>query len=271
VTAKISDYGCVRFQQSIFGRLANDAGNRGCMSVDGSIHAAAFLVTEETAARYMVAVRDSHDGTVSAEFYVNAKLLSQMAMLHALYVSAGRQVFQFTPTIVGEFARTDLVETPIGRLRLPYAAGFLHFGRQSNLCLPEDWWRAEDEYVDGAYYHCGPQGQLTVQLTLSREDGSWSRVPGPHFSISPNLLDRPAHSVIDEVLDAEIVDELDGDVEHANAVGDALKEWDQINRPVLHAALSLVLNALFYLDAYGADTGQVVPDSVPKELRDAFE
>lgn len=183
---KYSDFGCIRFHNSAFSRLATDAGNQGCMASDGTILANAFAASSLTTEAYLHSVMDGSDGQVSAEFYVLSRQLAQLVLLHALYVSAGRQVFQFTPSIVVDFKRTDLSETPIGKLTLPYPSGFLHFGRQDDLLL-DDQWRTEAEYVDGAYYHCGPEGQLTIQLTLSRKEGNWSRLPGP----SLNPKNRP--------------------------------------------------------------------------------
>lgn len=265
---KNSDYGCIRFNRSSFSRLATEVGNIGCMSADGTIHTNAFAVAERTTEAYLFTVMENNGGQVPAEFYVLARQVSQQVLLHALYVSAGRQVFQFTPLIQNEFKRTDLSGTPIGILTLPYPAGFLHFGRQLDQDV-DDEWRVEAEYFDGAYFHCGPEGQLTILLTFSRADGSWSGLPGPGFSINPQDLDSPAHCVVDKALDADMAG-LD-DTRHSNNISEATREWDAAMRPVLHSALSLVLNALFYLDAYGADTDPVVPDSAPASLQNDYK
>lgn len=257
-----SEFGCIRFHNSPFSRLATEAGNLGCMATDGTISASAFAAAEGTGERYLRAAMDASGG-MPAEYYVLCHLLTQQVILHAVYVSAGRQVFQFTPAILDEFKRTDLSETPIGRLILPYPAGFLQFGRQSDLAL-DDQWRTEAEYVDGAYFHCGPQGQLSIQLTLSRPENTWSGMCGPKFSIDADGLTLPAHQAIDNALDR---DQQDSGMRGADA---ALKDWDEAARPVVHAALSLVLNALFYLDAYGADTEPTVPAAAPESLREAY-
>lgn len=266
---KDSDYGCVRFHKSVFSRLATDAGNKGCMGADGSIQPPAFAASEQTMMVYLDSVLDGHDGKMPAENVVLARALSQQALLHALYISAGRQVFQFTPAILDEFKRTDLSETPVGKLSLPYAAGFLHFGRQSDLQI-DDWWRDAPEFVDGAYFHCGPNGYLTIQLTLSRPDGSWSKLSGPFFFIPETMLHLPAHEVIDKTLDADASRIVDGSP-HAEAIGSAIQEWDTASRPVLHATLSQILNALFYLDAYGADSDPIVPDNAPRHLQELYD
>lgn len=259
-----SEFGCVRFHNSPFSRLAREVGNTGCMSTDGKISPAALSAAEKTAEVYMYSVMDNTNGQVPPEYVILSRLLMEQVLLHALHVSAGRQVFQFTPALIAEFQRTDLSETPIGRMLLPYPAGFLHFGRQNDLEL-DDWWRTTAEYVDGAYFHCGPEGALTIQLTLSRPDDEASGMPGPRFSIAPTDLFLPAHQAIDKALDIDYADTEEEEVNHA------LQAWDLASRSIIHAALSLVLNALFYLDAYGADTDQVLPEATPKNLRDAFE
>lgn len=265
---KYSNFGCIRFHHSAFSRLASEAGNRGCLAADGAILDNGFAASSQSAEVYLHSVMDSFDGKVSAEYYVIARQLAQLVLLHALFISAGRQVFQFTPPILADFKCTDLSETPIGKLTLPYSAGFLHFGRQDDLLL-DDQWRAEAEYVDGAYYHCGPAGQLTIQFTLSRPGGKWSKLPGPGFSIPETDLGMPAHEVIDRVLDADVADAED--IRHKEAVHDTVSEWDAATRPVVHAALSLVVNALFYLDGYGADLELTVPAEAPQAVREAYE
>lgn len=265
---KYSEFGCVRFHNSVFSRLATDAGNYGCMATDGTILDNAFAAASQTTEAYLQSVMDNFEGKVSAEFYVLSRQLAQLTMLHALYVSAGRQVFQFTPSILADFKRTDLSETPIGKLTLPYSAGFLHFGRQNDLLL-DDQWRTEAEYVDGAYYHCGPEGQLTIQFTLSRPGGNWSRLPGPSFSIPKADLGMPAHEVIDKALDSDIADAEDH--RFKEAIHQTVQEWDAVTRPIVHAALSLVLNALFYLDGYGADSEPIVPSEAPQAVRESYE
>lgn len=237
------------------------------MASDGKILDNAFSASSRTTEAYLQTVMDEFGGKVSAEFYILSRQLMQLTLLHALYVTAGRQVFQFTPKILADFKRTDLSETPIGNLTLPYHAGFIHFGLQGDLVLDE-WWRTAPEFVDGAYFHRGPEGQLTIQLTLSRPGGDWSRLPGPSFSIPQANLTLPAHEAIDKALDTDIAetennrfkDELHGTVQ----------EWDTSTRPVVHAALSLVLNALFYLDGYGADTDLLVPDEAPLAARESY-
>lgn len=234
------------------------------MAHDGTISPSAFIAAEQSAEAYLYAVMNNNGGQVPAEYYVLAHLLTEQVLQHALYVSAGRQVFHFTPAIIADFKRTDLSETPIGRLSLPYPAGFLHFSRQSDLAL-DDNWRTKAEYIDGAYFHCGPAGQLSIQLTLSRPEGESGGMAGPKFSLASSDLDLPAHQAIDVALER---DHRDSQFEGADA---ALQEWDAASRPVVHAALSLVLNALFYLDAYGADTQPSLPSTVPESLRVAYE
>jgi hypothetical protein len=266
--ANNSDYGCIRFNNSVFSRIATDVGNRGCLSADGTIHSIAFEAAEQSSSVYVESTLDTYAGEIPPESIILARAFSQLVLLHALYVSAGRQVFQFTPAILNEFKRTDVSETPVGRLNLPYPAGFLHFGRQFDLEL-NDQWRVDAEYLDGAYFHCGPSGFLSIQLTLSRRDGNWSKLPGPYFFVQEEMLDLPAHEAIDKVLDTDAA--LFNDSQHKDAMYDALQEWDKASRPMLHAALSLILNALFYLDAYGADTEAAIPEDTPHKLKSAYE
>lgn len=265
---KKSEFGCIRFHHSPFSKFASEAGNQGCMSVDGSIHQNAHDAADKTIDLYLHSFIEQHGKDMPTEFYILLRQLMQLALLHALYVSAGRQVFQFTPSIVNDFKRTDLSETPIGKLSLPYAAGFLHFGLQDSLSI-DDYWRSEIEYVDGAYFHCDPDGNLMIQLTLTRKNGEWSKIPGPSFFIDKVWLNLPAHEAVNNALDMDYKEGMVGFDD--DAVNQAFKEWDSNVRPVVHAALSLVLNALFYLDGYGADTEAVVQDEAPSQLRESYE
>lgn len=264
-----SKFGCVRFHQSSFSAFSRQVGNRGCMSGDGTISALAFAASEMTGERYIEVVMDNSNGKLPAEYGVVAMLLVQQSLLHALYVSAGKQIFQFSRSLVRDFLRTDLTETPIGRLRLPYAAGFLHFGLQKHLEL-DNIWRASPEYVDGAYYHVGPDGQLTVQLTLSREEDASSGLPGPHFSLDKGALGGSAHEAVDRALDRM----CEGDIQESESTKGMVSEyrdWEGVARPAIHQSLSLVLNALFYLDAYGANTEPRASESAPTHLQQQFE
>lgn len=264
-----SQYGCVRFHNSSFSVLAREAGNRGCMAADGTIAAAAFAASERSGEEYVFAVLDNHGGKLPPEYGVITSLLVQQVMMHALYVSAGKQVFQFSARMVQDFHRTDLSETPIGRLHLPYAAGFLHFGLQEDLAL-DNVWRTAPEYVDGAYYHLGPKGQLTVQLTLSRPGGKSSGLPGPYFSLDPGDLECSAHSSVDRALDRLCATERD-ESDRMSGLSSEFRDWEGVARPVIHRSLSLVLNAMFYLDGYGADTQPMAPEAAPPHLQQMYE
>lgn len=259
-----SIFGCIRFRNSPFAAVANVAGKGDCMAIDGTIRPLAFVAAEQTAERYINALRDTHDGQTPGWGLVVANALTQITILHAVFLSAGMQVFQFTRPMIDEFKRTELSDTPIGRLHLPYSAGYLHFGIQTDLSIKDDW-RLEPEYLDGAYYHCGPDGQLTIQLCLTREHARGSGIPGPHFSIDPIALRLPAHEAISQALTSE--KEQAKLAVPSQSFQDAYQHWDDAAREVLHASLSLVINALFYLDAYGADTGEVVPEDAPEDLR----
>jgi len=239
------------------------------MSGDGTISPLALAAAKMTGQRYIEVVLDNNNGKLPAEYGVLAYLLVQQSLLHALYVSAGKQIFQFSRSLVRDFLRTDLTETPIGRLRLPYAAGFLHFGLQKHLEL-DNIWRASPEYVDGAYYHVGPDGQLTVQLTLSREEDASSGLPGPHFSLDKDALGGSAHEAVDRALDRM----CEGDIQESESTKGMVSEyrdWEGVARPAIHQSLSLVLNALFYLDAYGANTEPRASESAPTHLQQQFE
>lgn len=269
MTEADSQFGCVRFHNSSFSALARNAGNNGCMASDGTIAGAAFTASEKSGQQYVLAVMNNHGGRLPPEYGVIASLLMQQVLLHALYVSAGKQIFQFTARLVQDFHRTDLSESPIGKLHLPYAGGFLHFGLQEELVL-DNIWRSSPEYVDGAYYHLGPQGQLTVQLTLSRPEGASSGLPGPYFSLETGDLECSAHSSVDKALDHRFAAE-GVETDRMSGLNSEFRDWEGVARPVIHRSLSLVLNALFYLDGYGADTSPVTPDLAPPHLQQLYE
>ena len=265
-----SEFGCVRFRQSAFSRLANEAGRAGCMSINGTISASAFAASETTCLRYIQGLKEQFGESFDAIHLMDAKTLRQQVVLHAAYISAGQQTFQFSTDLIDSFKRTDLAGTPIGHLRLPYAAGFLHFGRQEDLEI-NDVFRHSADFVDGAYFHCGPEGQLTVQLTMSKRTSTgFLGLCGPHFTASKEALSLDAHGALQVILDAE-VESASADADSENAVRAAMIEWNASHTQLLHSSLSLVLNALFYLDAYGADSNELAPESVPQALRLAFE
>lgn len=265
-----SEFGCVRFRQSAFSHFSNIAGKAGCMSVDGVISASAFAASDATCTLYIQGLKEQFGESFDAIHMVGAKTLGQKVVLHAAYISAGQQTFQFSSELIEAFKRTDLSGTPIGHLKLPYAAGFLHFGRQNDLEV-ESVFRNSADFVDGAYFHCGPEGQLTVQLTLSKLTPTGHLgLSGPHFTATKDALDMDAHGALQVIMDAEIKAVCSG-APGEDALRSAMVEWNATHKQVLHSSLSLVLNALFYLDAYGADSKEIAPESIPQARRLAFE
>jgi hypothetical protein len=271
---RVSRYGCGRWDASQYTVLAREVGAAGCMDPDGTIRPAAFIAAARTRDTYFAAMAAHHGGKMDAIYAAITIGMHSQVLLHALFVSAGRQVFQFGTGIVADFKRTDVSETPVGKLTLPYAAGFLHFGIQDDLML-NDVGRTSAEYVDGAYYYRAPPGALTIQLTLSRPNHeTWSKIPGPFCTLEESDLDIPAHEAIDRVLnrfvnEAKPDDNLSGR-ETMSAISDGFWEWADTTRPILHASLALVLNALFYLEAYGSDTQPMPPADAPADLSEEY-
>lgn len=273
-STRVSRYGCGRWDASPYTLLAREVGAAGCMNPDGTIHPSAFVAAAKSRDTYLAAMAEHDGGKLDAIYAAIVIGMHSQVLLHALFVSAGRQVFQFSDGIVADFKRTDVSETTVGKLTLPYAAGFLHFGRQGDLML-DDVDRASAEYVDGAYYHLNPHGVLTIQLTLSRpDDAAWSKIPGPFFALEESDLAIPANEAIDRTLNRFANDgKGDGDLagrETMSWISDGVGEWVETTRPILHESLALVLNALFYLEAYGADTQPMPPSDAPVGLSEQY-
>jgi hypothetical protein len=275
VSERVSSYGCGRWEASPYSLLARDAGNAGCLDADGTIRPQAYDAATRTRDTYFGAIAAQHGGNVDSIFAALAVALYWQVILHAVFISAGRQVFQFSLGILADFRRTDLSDTHVGQLTLPYTAGFLHFGLQHDILI-SDTTRFSAEYVDGAYFHRGIDGALTIQLTLSRCDGGWSKLPGPFFRLENLELKLPAHEAIDLTLN-RFFQERPLSADHTEqskqliAIEHGFTEWANTSSPTIHASLSLVLNALFYLEAYGADTEPSPSADAPLELTQKFE
>lgn len=206
---------------------------------------------------------------------------AQMGMFFADYHHHGKQLFDFPPSMVELFARTDVDGIPLELIRFPHRSMYLHFGRQGHLEIEGGW------APDGAYVALLGQGdELLIQfcLTFAPEHketyGFTLENPEPCYIIAvPAEQCRiGVGEAVDQVL-AQKLAELrsqaargcpgfaDGEdeihrigEEHGFQVSDGTPTFaaQELERLVpMHKAweamLRLVVNALAYLSAYPDD------------------
>jgi hypothetical protein len=218
-----------------------------------------------------------------------------LATAFGRFIQAGRQVLDFPPELMELLAHTDVDDIPLDRIRLPYAAQYLHFGPQLDLELESGW------LVDGAYVEQrGESGDIRFTITAVPTDRAskpaWFLGPEPQYTqdFVQNFRSMDLGTAVDMVVAETLAGlraqqgEQGGDI--TEKMKDALAEkemqlpddlrivdvapelaharQDQVSRrhAVYKAALQRVVNALCYIAAYPDDIESVWPDGTPASL-----
>lgn len=221
-----------------------------------------------------------------------------VSMTWGTYVQSGRQIFDFPPSMVSMFRKTDVDDIPLNMVRMPYRCQYLYFGPQSDLELEPGW------FIDGAYVQAFEEdGDFAVMVTTCPSDHSLSRLwpgyPEPYYfqSFIEKYRLTNLGTAVDEVLAEDIAthkksieeapyakniseelaaeareagDEIpDGlDVVDVSGVNSRVRLDATTRRfPIYRSALRLVVNALCYITAYAEDVQESWPDGTPERLK----
>jgi hypothetical protein len=219
-------------------------------------------------------------------------------MHYALYVRAGRQLYDFPASMVEMFRHTDVDQIPVSALKFQYPAQYLYFGPQEDLELRPGW------HVDGAYVcnHEATDEQagwrvLTIVLTAAPRSPDfvrWDVVPEPCYTQAMNqdVLTGTIGAAVDAVLQeklgtlAPLLEKPDSvpvdlsayegsgifeGIRLADVSGKTARQnlaETQSMHKVYHEALKLVINGIAYLSSYPDDIQTSYPENTPASLRE---
>jgi hypothetical protein len=218
-----------------------------------------------------------------------------LALGYAVWVSAGRQIYDLPARLVESFARTEVDDVPLSMLTFRYPSIYLHWGSRADLEIEPGW------LMDGAYVMSGVPGVLQITVTARPEHGAeacWWPIKGELFffqAFGRELMAMDVGTAVDMALSNELAElkeraaregidytamlrELvdSGEVEPLAVPGQlidrtpvtARQEIERLTRRMdaYKRALKLVIHALCYLTAYPEDTEPSYEHTAPPEL-----
>lgn len=245
-------------------------GNGGCISQDGTESPAIKTMMHDALVLYLSEIKKQIGSVSDASYITNAENQVSLMRMHALFISSGKQIFEFKPSMVEAFRNTDVGDVPIGELILPYRCGFLHFGLQKEVEVT--YYREKPEYIDGAYYLINKHGDLELILTTGREFDRASGLIGANIVIKKEDLHTNVSDAIKKFI-ADKIRSLQSTSESNNLAisQEWIQYWEKSGFKMIEGSLSLIMNSLFYLDAYGIKDDPAPSDDAPSPLKLAYK
>jgi hypothetical protein len=205
----------------------------------------------------------------------------QLLMAWLNYRAAGRQLFELPSAMVDLLRRTDADDIPVGLIRAPYPAIYLHFGPQLDLEF-EPGWRADGVYVEHYPDHQFYSFAFTAIPDVPADINTWHAFGEPvavvHFTEQQAGMDLGTaidhalsdllHQLAQERADGELAATLPSHNITVTTGPRAARQIEILQRrqPAMKAALQLAVNALCYLTAYPDDAVPIWPKGTPAAL-----
>lgn len=172
------------------------------------------------------------------------------------WYGSGQQIFDLS-AISAMFLDSDAMKTPVGRLKLPYEAFFIHWGKHLELASPMN-----GRFIEGCYVVRYPHGEsidFTFVTSLPDDD------PWDQRSLMANM-----------VVDCEGVYAVMAEPENDGTIADNLVEQSQTGfsneegilrwSNCIGAALNMAANCLCYLSSPKAEVEDKYPQDAPARL-----
>ena len=193
-------------------------------------------------------------GEMLGLFLAKAMELRHWVPLAAQYDLCGRQIFDLTDDLVEMLSETDVGECTLEDWHAPYDTFFVRFGRQESMRVPfED----DFEYLDGAFVGvtpwndpASPERRIKFGFTTVRKDGTGMTMPGYFLDLTPDEQKLPILEAIDASITRRIADISSADETNSDrALTAHRRDMMQEGATIMKQALSLVINALFYIES----------------------
>lgn len=168
---------------------------------------------------------------------------------------AGQQIFDLS-AISAMFLGAHAMNTPVGRLKLPYESFYLHWGKHLELPSPMN-----GRFIEGAYVSRFDEGVMEVTFISSLPEND----PWDERSLLANMVVdcEGVYSVLlDIASDGSIEEKSMAEMETGFSDEPDVLRWT----PFLYPALNMVANSLCYLSSPKAEIEQSYPLDAPERL-----
>lgn len=197
-----------------------------------------------------------------------------------MYCACGRELFEFSPGLVEALKHTDVGETKLDGLRLPFQSFYIRFGPQPDLSYD---YEDQQAYADGAFFsfQVDPSdpdtGSLIICITMALASGQGFLTPGPEFTIKGADFHVPVDQAIESAAQYAIsrADELhemlmtnpNGPAAH---MAEGIKVTVDESAAMVRRAMPLLVNALYYLSDLPRGKARAGSDT-PEILKEKFD
>lgn len=215
--------------------------------------------------------KENGPGPVQAEM-VNVQIFGG-------YLGHGKIIFDFAGSLTKSLSITDALDIPCGELPFPADSFYLHFGADAGL---SDWGTA----IEGAYVSRLPDRMLVDLVPQGMGDRHFLGLHAGESTIgAPVMLDDPTKTVAQSLEDSVahvLAENAKVYAQIAEVEAQLIREYGEIVKvpspvadlehkgPLLQKALSLIVNAMFYLaaepDDIIEDWGQGTPQVAIEKL-----
>lgn len=254
-----SAYGPIRLRGSMGYVYAQQAARAGAITVDGMVSSTLYAsinrdIFEPAIASVAAAVRSGeYPEDCVGQLLAKLKATEHWVPMYGQYELAGRQIFDLHDRLTDMLLATDLGDSTLENLHLPYDALYLRFGAQDSIKLPFD----EDrfEFFDGAFVARSPWDEsgsrIKIGFTTVHEDGTGVDYPGYFFDILPSELSLPVEEAIEVAMARLLATYRDdeGASPNTRALNSHLREYVEESATMIRAAAALLVNALFYVES----------------------
>lgn len=259
-----SPYAPVRLRELGWWRYAQQAAKEGKVNSKGMI-APHFpdeiwrdlVVPLASMAAQQAQTQDEKDAV--GQLVAKAMLFRQWIPLIGQFEQCGKQIFDLDDALVKMLRMTDAEDCQLSLWNAPYDAFYVRFGKQQDMKL--QFGTDEYEYLDGAFVAVTPwtnegtQRRLKIGLCTVKEDGSGVQMPGYFVDLTPDEQDLSPSQAVDAFIQRKNA-ELDADTQQTPTyrnLNEIRKGEYMEGADLMKAAVSLVVNSLYYIESLGAE------------------
>jgi hypothetical protein len=193
------------------------------------------------------------------QLVAKAMQFRQWIPLIGQYEQCGKQIFDLDDALVTMLRMTDAEDCQLSAWNAPYDAFYVRFGKQHEMRLqfgPDEY-----EYLDGAFVAVTPwtqegtQRRLKIGLCTVKEDGAGVQMPGYFVDLTPAEQELAPSQAVDAFIQRKFA-ELDADSQETpkyRDLNEIRKGEYKEGADLMKAAVSLVVNSLFYIESLGVN------------------
>lgn len=283
-----SPYAPVRYQNEAWWKFAVGVARDGLMVADGRFKMdLPNYIMEQLIQPAMLSVVDqikeefpdpNDHGHLVGQFLAKFMEQRHWVPLIAQYLLNGRQIFDLTEGVVELLQHTDFGDCTLEDWQPPYETFFIRFGKCDDIRIP---WEDDFEYLDGAFVAVTPwndngnERRIKFGFTTSKKDGQGVMMPGYFIDFLPEEQKLPIREAVEKALLRRISSFNDDPADDisSKALNAHRRQEVADGGEILKQAVSLIINALFYLESIGdkreLEPGRDTPPSLTVQWANA--